>query len=245
MMRLTALGIFCFALPLQAIAGTADYVHLPVVEYGDIDIGLKSGTIKQTNGRRESAVAFGAGYGVTRSWMAEIYALFELGGEEGNGTRFYSFEWENTFQLTLTGKHPFELGFITELERPRERSNGYEFTFGPLFQTTIGKLQLNLNLLFERSYRGLSGGPMQAGYQFQAKYDWLPAFQFGVQGFGEMGRWNNWAAKKEQSHRFGPAVFGTLPLGGEDGVAYDAAYLLETVGERFSRTIRLQFEREF
>lgn len=228
----------------SAIAGPADYVHLPLVEYGDLQIGVKSATSKPTAGRRASAVAFGIGYGFTSRWMAEIYALAER-GDTGTGTRFHSLEWENTFQLTPERRYPFELGFITELERPRERAEGYELTFGPLFQTGIGNLQLNVNLLFERSYRSRSSSSMQAGYQLQAKYAWRPAFQFGLQGFGEVGRWNDWSPKAEQSHRLGPAVFGALPIGGDDGLKYDAAYLFETVGERFSRTFRFQVEHEF
>jgi outer membrane receptor protein involved in Fe transport len=233
-------GMLCMS---YALADPADYIHLPKVDYGEVELGFKLGSIKPTGDDRESAAAFGIGYGFTRNWMAEIYVLYDR--SEGGGTRLYSFEWENTFQLTPTGRYPVDLGFLTELERPRDRSEGYELTFGPLFQTMIGKVQINTNILFERQYRTENGGPMEIGYQFQGKYNGNPDFQLGIQGFGDIGRWDNWASKDRQSHRFGPAIIGKFSLGEDVDIQYDAAYLVETVGEQFSRTLRMELEYEF
>lgn len=226
----------------QAFADPADYIHLPKVDYGEVELGIKSGSIKPTGERRESALALGIGYGFTRYWMAEIYALVN----RNDGTnQLYSFEWENTFQLTPTGRYIVDLGFLTELERPRDRTEGYELTFGPLFQMMIGKVQVNTNILFERRYRTAQGGPMEIGYQFQGKYNGYPDFQFGIQGFGDMGRWDKWAPKSRQSHRFGPAMIGKFSLGDDMDIQYNAAYLVEVAGEAFSRTFRMELEYEF
>ena len=47
-------------------------------------------------------------------------------------TRIDAFEWENKFQVTEAGEYPVDLGFIVELERPQDRSEGYEMRVGPL-----------------------------------------------------------------------------------------------------------------
>lgn len=223
-------------------ADPADYIHLPKVDFGEFELGLKTGSIKPTGARRESALAIGIGYGFTRNWMAEIYALVQR--DEGV-TRLYSFEWENTFQLTPTGRYPVDVGFLTELERPRNRAEGYELTFGPLFQTMLGRVQINTNILFERQYRTQQGGPMELGYQLQVKYNGHEDLQFGLQGFGDVGRWNKWAPKREQSHRLGPAILGRFSIGDDRMIYYDAALLIETVGSEFSRTFRMELEYEF
>jgi hypothetical protein len=45
---------------------------------------------------------------------------------------------------------------------------------------------LNANLLFQHSYRAEEPGQTDFQYQWQAKYRWLPQFEFGLQGFGEI-----------------------------------------------------------
>ncbi|MEO7245474.1 MAG: hypothetical protein ABIX12_10055 [Rubrivivax sp.] len=53
----------------------------------------------------------------------------------------------------------------------------------------------------------------------------LPGLHFGLQGFGELGPWDHWAARSEQFHRAGPAVFGTLRLTGHPVLKAQAALL--------------------
>lgn len=227
----------------HAIAGPADYIYTPSVEYGEKEIDFKLGTAKNVNGERASAASLGFGYGATQYWFTELYVKYNR--KSGNGTRFDAIEWENKFQLTETGKYPVDVGFITEIERPQDRSEGYEFKFGPLLQTEFGKIQLNANMLFERLYRSDTPRDMEMGYQLQAKYRWQPQFEFGVQAFGEMGKWNNWAPRSEQSHRFGPAIFGKLAVGDHEAIKYNAALLFDTHSATHSNTFRTQVEYEF
>ena len=86
---------------------------------------------------------------------------------------------------------------------------------------------------------------MCVAHPLTLKYRWLPEFEFGLQGFGEMGKWNDWAAKDEQSHRVGPAVFGKLPLGGGQAIKYNAAWLVGTSKAAPDHTLRMQVEYEF
>jgi hypothetical protein len=75
-------------------------------------------------------------------------------------------EWENKFQLTETGKYPVHVGFMLEIERPEDRSEGDEYKWGPLLQSEFDPWQANLNLLIEKhepqSQRGRARLPVAA-----------------------------------------------------------------------------------
>jgi hypothetical protein len=244
--KIGAAGVMATAVLVTSNAmaiGPGDYVYTPAVSYGEREIDFKSGAIKRSGEDRESAASLGFGYGATDYWFTEIYGKYKR--ENGNGTAFDAFEWENKFQLTEPGKYPIDIGFITEIERPQNRDEGYEFKFGPLFQTEFGKTQLNLNLLFQRNYRAAESNSMRAGYQWQVKYRWKPVLEFGAQGFGDVGNWNRLAPRSEQSHLVGPAVFGKFALGGRHAIRYNAAYLVDVSDTKRTNWFRTQVEYEF
>ena len=224
--------------------GPADYVYLPSVTYGEHEIDFKAGTSKKTDAARQRAWSIGYGYGVSQYWFTEFYRKSEsIAGE--SIVRFDAWEWENKFQFTERGQYPVDVGAILEIERPKDRSEGYEIRLGPLLQTEFGKLQLNGNLLLQRNLRADTPQHTELGYQLQMKYRWRPGFEYGLQGFGELGTWNHWDHAADQTHRFGPAVFGKLPLGGRQAVRYNAAWLHGTTAAAPNNTIRVQLEYEF
>ena len=114
-----------------------------------------------------------------------------------------------------------------------------------MFQTDIGRTQLNANLFFERSYQTSEASPTQMKYQWQIKHRWHPALQFGLQGFGELGEWDHWATRDRQSHRAGPAIFGSVSLGGKQALIYQAAILKGQIygsnGTMFSARVQYAF----
>jgi hypothetical protein len=227
----------------NAYAGPADYVYYPAVEYGEREIDFKFGTGKASGEDRERVSSLGLGYGATEYWFTEVYFKREEQGSEGLSIA----EWENKFQLTETGKYPIDIGLITEIEAPLQHGNPYEFKFGPLFQTAFGKVQLNANVLFERTFGGGSDEEhiTEAGYQWQVKYRWQEALEFGAQGIGEVGEWNHWDGRNEQKHRMGPAVFGKIGLGGREAIRYNAAWLVGVSDAAENSTFRMQVEYEF
>lgn len=241
-LRLT-FACFIFAAPLVCHAGPADYVYTPGVEYGEREIDFKIGTAKTKGEDRSSAASIGFGYGVTERWFTEIYAKYEREG--GESTRFDAFEWENRLALTEQGRYPFDVGFVIELERPRDRTEGYEVRLGPLFQTDFDRWQLNLNVLLERHFRSEEASQTQLGYQWQVRYLSSGKVDLGVQGFGEVGKWNHWASSSEQNHRLGPAIFGKVNLGGRHVIKYNAAVLFGLTSAAPDHTVRAQVEYEF
>ncbi len=228
----------------QAVAGPADYVYTPTVEYGERELDFKFGTAREPGEDRETAASIGFGVGATPFWFTELYAKFERVG--GGATKLEAVEWENKFQLTEPGEYPVDVGLIVELERPQDHDEGWEVKLGPLFQADLTtRLQANVNVLFERHFNAAEKSETELGYQWQLKYRWQPTFEFGVQGFGEVGEWNDWEAADEQGHNAGPAVFGKLPLGDHQAIKYNAAYLIGLSDHAADHTLRLQAEYEF
>ena len=236
------------ALFSPVFAGPNEYVYPATVEAGEREIDVKFGTRNSKDRDNDaSAASIGLGYGVNEHWFTEVYLKYARG--PGGPNEFDAIEWENRFQLTETGKYPLELGWLLEIERPQDRSEGYELKWGPLFQTDFGKTQWNANLLFERNYRSAEPSHATAYYQVQGKYRYLKEFQFGFQGFGDLGRWDDWSVRRNQGHRFGPAVFGKLALENKQAIKYNAAYLMgknaiDGQGVR-GNTFRMQLEYEF
>jgi len=224
-------------------AAPSDYVFLPSVSYGEREFDFKAGSSRNPGEPRQSAGSLGFGYGATQRWFTEIYGKYER--LQGEGLRFDAWEWENKFQVTEAGEYPVDLGFIVELERPQDRSEGYELRAGPLFQTEFGRLQLNLNLLVERHIQAASEPDTEFGYQWQAKYRWQPHLEYGLQGFGEVAKWNRWGSADTQTHRLGPAVFGKLAMGDRQVIRYNAAWLFGVSEGAPGHTFRMQAEYEF
>jgi hypothetical protein len=229
----------------NVFAGAADYVYTPAVEYGEREVDFKLGATSPMAGNRSQGTSIGFGYGAKEFWFTEVY----LKQERESGTLANLAEWENKFQLTDTGEYPVDTGLITELEAPLSDIAPWEFKFGPLFQSEFGKLQLNGNLLFERAFGKADPGGMpystNFSYQWQAKYRLQPTLEYGVQGMGDLGKWNDWNSQSNQNHRVGPAVFGKFTLGTRQYIKYNAAWLLGASSAAPNNTFRIQVEYEF
>jgi hypothetical protein len=240
----TALVAGALLCPLLVHAtGPSDYIYTPAVTYGEREIDFKAGGASKKDTPYEAAASIGFGYGVKQSWFTEFYLKYKR--ELNENTKFDAYEWENKFQLTEPGQYPVDVGFLLEIERPQDHDEGWEVKWGPLFQTELGRIQLNANLLFQRNYQSVTPNNLQLFYQWQVKYRWTPQLEYGLQGFGELGDYDNWASSDEQVHKLGPAIFGKLPLGGGKAIRYNAAWLLGASKAAPDNTIRLQVEYEF
>ena len=240
-MKQSILALSLSVLSCSAVfAGPADYIYLPTVEYGEKEVDFKFGSAKMPSGNTAQVASLGFGYGATENWFTELYLKTE---HEAPEPRLNILEWENKFQLTETGKYPLEIGLITEFEFPvNQKGAANEFKFGPLFQTEFDKLQLNGNLLFERKFGG-SKSKFRTGeshktafqYQWQAKYRWKKEFEFGFQGFGELGEWDHWASIMPRNTNSAPPFSEKSLSNGHQAIRYNAAWLIGTT-ERDARS---------
>jgi hypothetical protein len=230
-------------MPALSRAAPDDYVRTPIVEEGEKEIDFKWGVEKRRDISSGTATSIGFGWGATSWWFTELYGKWHR--EPGERFGFDATEWENRFQLTETGKYPLDVGFLLEIERPKDRAEGYELTYGPLLQKEWGPIQGNLNLLWERHVRASEPFDTELHYQTQLKYRASEQLEWGAQGFGSLGRWDHWAPSSEQEHQFGPAIFGKIRTGGKQVIKYNAAVLFGLTHASPRTALRFQAEYEF
>jgi hypothetical protein len=245
MKRCLALFALVLFASTRAVAASGYYLVTVYDEEGEKTVETGLWSVKPPGAPSVTSPYAAFGYGVTNRWYTEIYAHYLRIGEEG--TRFNDIAWQNDYLLTQ-GQYPVDVAMHTYLRRFQDTNLGYAFEFGPALQTEFGRTQVNLNLFFERSYRTVQANRMQMKYQWQVKHRWVPAFSFGLQGFGELGDWDDWLPRRKQSHRIGPVVSGTLRTSGVDGAPawkYEAAWFTGKIGGEHAKTVVLRLQYEF
>ncbi|HEX8963352.1 MAG TPA: hypothetical protein VF801_10145 [Rhodocyclaceae bacterium] len=240
MPRTFAVSLACCA-AAAAHAGPADYVFTPHVVQGERELELKYGTARGADGSRSSAESLGLGYAVTGNWFTELYA----NRESAAGASARAHEWENKFMLTEPGEYDVDLGMVAELEVPQRNGDPYESTLGLLLQKDVDRMQFNLNGLLVRQFHDGQPHRTEHVYQWQAKYRWRPALEFGAQGFGRVERWPLRSEAGGHDAAMGPALFGMLHADGRSVLKYNAALLFGATDTAARRTFRTQIEYEF
>lgn len=223
----------------------SDYVYTPVVEPGEYEIDLKYGSARPRPGDdQQAANSIGLGATPGERWFTELYAKWKQ--DPVSGHHFDAVEWENRYQLTERGAQDYELGIVSEIERPHDRNDGYEFKVGGMYQTCLARRWVvNANVLLTRNFRAVQDVGPQLGYQFQLKYRLGERFEPGLQVFGALGDATQWLPASQQYHVAGPALFGVLPVGGGQHLRYNAAWLRGLTEGAPRDTLRVQVELEF
>lgn len=198
-------------------------------------------TFKRPGAAEVTWPELGLGWQVNARWYTELLASW-IGGTH-RATRLSTLNWQNDLLLTQ-GEWPFDLALHTLLVRPQDGQTGRTLEFGPVLQTDVGRTQVNLNAVFERRIGAAAPMPTQLKYQWQLRHRWQPGLHLGAQGFGELGRWDDWAPARDQAHRAGPALFGELPSAAP-GLAWQAAYLIGSTyrkqGKMFTMRVKFDF----
>ena len=243
-LRAPAMLVVCLLGATSALANPAFAVYTPSITEGEREVELQIGAQKLRDGGSATGVSLSFAIAPRAWWAIE----FGVKGQREDGGRFGYDAWEieQRFALTEPGRHAVDVGMLLEVEKPRDRAEGWELRYGPLLQTEWGQLQGNLNLLFERHLHAADPPRAEFGYQWQLRWRDDPAFDWGAQGVGELGPWRHWNPRAEQSHQLGPALFGRIKSA-TPGAAwkYDAALLLGTGGTAPSRALRARLEYEF
>lgn len=220
-------------LPPPAEAGPADKVYQPRVEFGETEIELRGGYVRDSGpANTAQAYVLDLGHGVTQWWFTE--AVLEVEKAPGESFAVEALEWENVFQLSEPGQYFLDYGFFGELKVPLENGHPFALELGPVFQKDIGQLTNNLNVLAEREFGDNAGDGIELGYRAQTRYRSGGAVEVGAQAFGE-----------EDAHLVGPAVFGGSRLSERTKLKWDAALLAGVTGDAEDFRLRWEVELEF
>ena len=232
------------ALLLQTpIAGAdpAAKVHLPTVVQGELEFELLGGYQWWRNNDEDRLRQFigEIGYGVTSWWKTELGVGTTRVPNESY--KLDEIEWENIFALTEPGQYWLDLGLFVEFARDHPEGRN-AFAIGPMFQKEFGAVQGNLNVFWEREL-GAGAEPGSAiNYELQLKWRGDPRFEPGIQGFGTLGRTNDFGHLTQ--NRIGPAFFGQVLTGARSKLKYDAALLFGLTNNTPNTTVRFQIEYE-
>jgi hypothetical protein len=220
---------------LLAGAARADpgyYLLTPYSNPGQLALDLRYWTVKAPNQPAVLWPEAGLRYGFDSRWTSELFASFI--GESIGEQKLSSWNWQNSYLLTQ-GQYPIDLALHAQLIRNVGYGNALEL--GPVIQTEWGFTQINFNLVFEHDWASDKG--TQLKYQWQLLRRLQPGLRVGVQGFGELGPWDDWSSRP--SHRAGPV----LRLGLFERVELQAAYLWGKVygrkADMFSAQLLLPF----
>jgi len=225
----------------NANADPASKVYVPSVVQGELELELNGGyqRWKSHDDDRERQLVVDIGYGFTSWWKSELAVGYtRLPGES---YRLDELEWENIFALTEPGRYWADIGLFAELAR--DHANGRNvLAAGPMFQHEFGAIQSNLNFLFERELGTAADAGAGLSYAWQVKWRGNSRFEPGAQGFGSLGRTNDFGRATE--HKLGPAFFGQLALGARNKLKYDGAILFGLNNNTSDTTVRFTVEYE-
>ncbi len=242
MPRPTALFIAIAAASAPALADPGYYVVTPYTSEGVLFADFRYWTVALVGNTEVNWPELGLGYGVNSRWTTELFMSWI--GSHTMATRPSTLNWQNNVLLTL-GEWPVDVALHLQWVGDRFDTHHHTLEFGPLLQTDIGRTQLNANLIFERDGGGAASQPTRLKYQWQWRWRWMPPLHLGMQGFGELGTWNDWSPRAQQSHRAGPAAFGTWRVDEHRVIGLQAAWLLGKTYGRQGHMFTLRATAEF
>lgn len=236
------LALACgFATVAPAVSADPGYYVVTVYDNEGLrNADVRYWSVKMPNRPEVIWPEIGFGYGVSSRWSTELFASYI--GSSQFATKLSTLNWQNDVLLTQ-GELPLDIALHAQLIGNQLEPGGGAIEWGPVLQTDVGRTQLNGNVFFDNGWGGFEPAAAQMKYQWQLRYRWRPALHFGAQGFGELGPWDHWLPRDEQSHRAGPALFTTIRLDDKQAFLVQAAYLFGSVYGRDARmfTMRAQF----
>lgn len=235
--KAAATSIALAGLATAARADPGYYVVTPYDQAGRLGVEARYWTVKPPGQEATLWPEAGLSWGVNTRWTTRLLASWI--GTGASDQVLSSWNWQNVVLLTQ-GEKPYDLALHAQLTRNRGSSNALEL--GPVWQTDLGRLKLNAGTFWEYD---------SARHDTRLKLQWrgvwrlAPGWRAGLEGFSEVGPWNDWAPRARQSHRAGPALLATLWDQGADTVTLNAAYLFgKTYGSRGDMfTMQLQWLR--
>ena len=245
-MRQWGFGLCGAAVLFSAVAFADHKVYSPIVEEGVVEFEARAHRTVDSSKDKDAAQAqkYELGVGLTSWWHSAVFGKLE---KEPQGKLTYqATAWENIFQLTPQGKYWLDLGLYAEYAKSgRGRNSPDEAEFKLLLEKEINPLVITANLVFNRDIGRNSGKGVGFEYAARIQYPWRPEINFGVEAYGEPGRFTGFEPISEQGHQIGPVVLGKFHVPGVRGVfVYNAGYLFGLTPGTPQGTAKVELEWE-
>ncbi len=239
-----AMALLVLFVPSAAHAGYK--VYYPTVEQGETEVEFRGHVDFDRNPARDNAQVYktGVGYGFTDYWFSEVYA--EIARPAGGSSYdVETYEWENIFRLTDPGKYWADLGFIVSYEQARGSNEPNKWELIPIVQKQIGQQLVTLNVVFERETGNNAEKVWDLEYAWQYRRFGNPVLEYGLEGYGHVGKVTHWDPSSEQQHQIGPAIFGKVKPGVGRGLKYQFGLLFGLTDGTPQKTFYTNLEFEF
>ena len=178
--------------------------------------------------------------GITDHWEVSAYLL--AARRPDAGVEYAGWRLRTRVSAPGSWRLPFNLGFNAEIEAARslysDAPAALEFT--PVFEKTVGLLQLNFDPSFERD---LSGPDADAGWELEPKvrvaFALSRAVTLGLEYYGAVGHLNGLFPAGEQVHQFYPSV--DLKLGDDFNMNFGVGVGATANGDQLVFKSRFEF----
>jgi hypothetical protein len=129
-------------------ADPSDFVFLPYAEAGSRVVQYAGGVEKNHDGSTEQSHSLALATSPVPRWFTAGYVGWYR--EPGGAFNYSELSWVNHLQIITAESSPTSVGAYLEVDRPRDRTEGYDTTWGPTFQFDTAHIQTNLNVWLEK-----------------------------------------------------------------------------------------------
>jgi hypothetical protein len=228
-------------------AGATDFkINPPSIEQGEVSVEDNSAVIVSRGRSTDSTHSHFAelGYGVTDSWWTEVEGSWDSGAD---GVKLRTVDVENAFRLLRQESWWPETALFVEYDHAVDRFSPETATLGGLFRKDLGPSSTTLNILFDHELGRNAKTGLRLRYTGISTWQFVPEFAPGIEVFGDAGRLVSFTTENGQDHRLGPAISGSVDIGGLGEFGYNLAYLFGLTPTSPNGTLvwRLEFDRRF
>ena len=220
-------------------------VYSPNVEYGETEIEFRGHTTFDDRTAKDDQQKYiiEVGHGFTDYWFSSVFGEIE---KEQNGEMEYeATAWENIFQLTDQGQYWLDVGLYIEYEYAHESYNNDKAEIKLLLEKASGSWVHTFNIIFERQLGSNAPDETEQGYAWRTALLVSKQFEPALEIYGSTGEVGRPHHGKDQDHRAGPVIGGTINLGNKDKLAYEAGYLFGLTDAAPDGTLKFSLEYEF
>lgn len=233
------------ALVLAPLSGGAvETVKAPAVEKGELEIEHKGKYQHDASPARddEKEFEFALAYGITERWKAEMETEYEQ--KRGADLAYKKFKFENVYALGSEGDGDYlDSALYGDIALADKATDSHSLTGGILLRKNFSDTTHTANILLKTDFGDTATMGTNLIYRWQTRYNLARAFEPGFEILGDTRKKD---AFRDQHLKIGPALYGTLPLGGTRGekIGYSLGYFFGATPSTPDGTLRWALEYE-